>query len=899
MWRWADEQGEQRLVDADELRAAIANGVLPPSTLVWREGMSVWVPAISVEEFAEALPNVTDGGTQVQHVPTNLGAAAKNVAAAGPSRATLQGLAARDMVAAVKAQETTKGPEQEPAKEKRTPSVAPPPRPAVGSVKPPLVKTLRPNTTGPAVPAAPRLPSEIAPKPGLGPRPLGAVRPAAATTTPSKAPAPAPAPAPRPPSTTAIDKDWSITDDETTNVPGKTTPPPARPEPPPEAPSPLEAPSPRAPHPSRTSIVITTPPPGALADRRPTNETTESTTFQFAKNTLSLRSGKLPPDANDDNAENANATKSPGEAPRVDAPPGLLESYGKQPVTVSKAGADDPPPTSPSADLELADDLIPAYAGSTVRMEGLQEQAQAALRPAVLQEHPQPAARPAPLPEPPKVREPTVTTMLPIDYQEPEPTDVLDKLPHEVSQTVRFSADFMNKVASASPLPGGGGATTARIDTNDAATRAALAQLKTPTGASSPAMQNGAQDVAAQSGASRPVHFPAAGAPTSAPLPLNAVLMSGAMLVMMVIGSFFVGRCSVKPSANNLPFVRTGFWNAARAVQDNLPTAPKPCWVVKQPARWAPFVSKNVSFELLTLASGKLAIGYAKTDDEAVGIEVMTTTGQVNETYSDKASSGIARVTPTGKGFFISTAEPPGNLKWIIPISAEKPFYVGISDKDLAWSDQPSGTANRVWPIGDEDASGGIRAFSLGSRGILTALRTGSPRQKKVFAGLLGADRKPLTNLVNVVGSGGLAGEPMLGSNGREVAVVFGDQAGEQSAWKIRIGHAPIGKIPTTTTAFDPPSGGPGGDANHPSIGGLADGRWVVVWTEGSSSSKTVRAQTFAPTFTTIGDPIVLSPPLGTYGSSMVGVIGNYVTVVFVLKGKSNNELWGTVLQCG
>jgi len=79
----------------------------------------------------------------------------------------------------------------------------------------------------------------------------------------------------------------------------------------------------------------------------------------------------------------------------------------------------------------------------------------------------------------------------------------------------------------------------------------------------------------------------------------------------------------------------------------------------------------------------------------------------------------------------------------------------------------------------------------------------------------------------------------------------------------------------------------------------LADGRWVLVWTEGSSSSKSVRAQTFSSTFTAVGDPILLSPPSSNYGMSMVGVVGNYVTVVFVQKGKSNNELWGSILQCG
>jgi hypothetical protein len=254
----------------------------------------------------------------------------------------------------------------------------------------------------------------------------------------------------------------------------------------------------------------------------------------------------------------------------------------------------------------------------------------------------------------------------------------------------------------------------------------------------------------------------------------------------------------------------------------------------------------------------------------------MPATGQVDEDYVDKAGSEIARVIPTGKGFFISTVEAPGSLKSLLPVNAEKPFYLGISDKHLAWSDQPSGVVSRIWPISDDDVSGSIHVLAIGNRGVLAALRTGSSRQKKVFAVMLGVDRKPVTNLVQVVGSGGTAGEPMVGSNGREIAVVFGDQAVDRSPVKLRIGHAAIGTIPATTTLFEAPSGGPGGDANYPSIAGLADGRWVMIWTEGMYGSKSIRAQTFAANFVAVGDPIVLSPPSGNYGSSMIGVVGNY-----------------------
>jgi len=50
-WRWADPQGQQRLVRIDELRAALAGGVIAPNTPVWRSGWVDWKPAYDVPEL--------------------------------------------------------------------------------------------------------------------------------------------------------------------------------------------------------------------------------------------------------------------------------------------------------------------------------------------------------------------------------------------------------------------------------------------------------------------------------------------------------------------------------------------------------------------------------------------------------------------------------------------------------------------------------------------------------------------------------------------------------------------------------------------------------------------------------------------------------------------------------
>jgi hypothetical protein len=54
LWRWADPEGQQRTVRIDELRAALAGGLIAPNTPVWREGWSGWKAAFEVPELTSA-----------------------------------------------------------------------------------------------------------------------------------------------------------------------------------------------------------------------------------------------------------------------------------------------------------------------------------------------------------------------------------------------------------------------------------------------------------------------------------------------------------------------------------------------------------------------------------------------------------------------------------------------------------------------------------------------------------------------------------------------------------------------------------------------------------------------------------------------------------------------------
>lgn len=922
-WRWTDEQGVQRLVRTDELREALATRVLPPSVLVWREGMEAWVPAFTVAEFADVTPT-TQEPTAPPHEPA--GVAPPRFGGPLPEKrgqmGTLLGIP---------------GPAAPQKGAQGAPIVVPS---GAGEAAPPGAApiTLRPEYGGAAFEAA------VPRGPAASPEPPAVVRP-----PPPVGPLPPPVaePAPKRPATSqsAIDELWNdVNDDETTNV-GDLAPPAAKPpkettaatppkpamiapraaespakppavtprsNPPPPIAAPVkpaEAPRGKAGGAENTSVGPAPKPLGPKTSeystvgpspmRAPSKVLTKPTTEPAVKPAVSPGIPRPVVDKTADKPSailRPSALLKPAPVPRVGAAPG---------ASTAKASPSTPPPAAPVEPPAAQPPAAPPA------------DPPAAVAPPLAPTEPPPPFTPPPdlapvtapsrvdeLPPAPPPREPSTTAILPPDlgsgaypaatggYTGPSMAGAV-KLPHEVTRTIRI--DGLLADPSTAPLPD-----------KDAPARGASEEVRTLPSAveeSAPAGPSPSPFTYTETSRGRAAldatsDAPRAVKPEQAPssLPMKLIATSSGLLVMMVISAFFVGRCSVKPTVAG-GGARAVLANTVRAIRDALPQPPKPCWVAKQPVRWAPVVSNKIPFELLPLPSGNVSIGYAKSSDEAVGIEVTPSSGQVNEGFVEKVSGEIDRVAPTGtdKGYFIAAKESSGTLKSIVQVPASTPFFLGVAEGNLATADRVDAAPQTLWPIAGSDPLDAARVVVADDKGYALSFR----RDGAVMGGFIGPDRKPIGELVKVAGSGGQVGKPMSGWNGREVAILFADRETEESPWKIRLGHAPAGSIPSSTQVIELPAGGPGGDAFAPGIAGLPDGRWVLIWTEGSAGARAVRAQTLGPDFVPVGDPIALSPPAGNFGQGMAAVAGAYVTAVFLQRGKSSYELWGGVLQCG
>lgn len=839
-WRWTDERGVQRLVGTDELRTALASSLLPGTTLVWRDGMKEWAAASTRPELAEA---VVRGSKS----PPSDG------------RASQVGL-----------------PEQ-PAPEPSANGVKPP-RPklmAAGPLVLPSVPTKRPQApalplrgathtliggvqSGPeraASPGAPIMvpsPSTVrvavtqVPQHGTTPARIDVLEIPRAPGLPQASEKMRPSPQ-RKMTTQEIDREWAPPEFSNEDATPPHFPRPTQEEPKLTAPK-ITAPGRSAAPPLRAAIhrppVPTRPPPP------PKNAVAMPPMPPMPKPFVFPSAPALTPapDAAVANEHSTTDEETTTDLPRV------AEGPAASTTMLSPGFADAAPSASPSS-------------------------------------HPPPGAARISFP-PPLSSGVTITTTALFSPGLRESLSRPQEAPAEAAASAP-SADPARALMPSRPPP----PSIEPVQAAPAAVEAAPAAAALPRPPSS-ATSRPPSPVASQKAPAATSRAQAPPAPTSASLnepvavPVGSLYGAGGALICMVVTAFFAGRCSAQPPPQ---LARPQLQAIPALVRVAIPPPPKACWVTRQPVRWAPKASRTIPFEVTATMEGALAIGYARDTKEAMGILVSPSSGEVKAAFAKTSSDEIDRVTPSSAGEFrLVTAAKEGAVSSILPVAATPPFVIGMQGGAIVTADREDAAASPLWPLAGAEAPSAARVQIAEGLGYALVFR----REGAIWSGWLGADKKPVGELVKVVGSGGQVGKPNIGWNRRELALIFADKPAGRDHYEIRIAHAKTGSIPDATTVIPLPRGGPGGDAFAPDIAGLPDGRWVMVWTEGAAGSRALRAQTFDHEFTPLGDPIALSPPAGNFGQGMLGVVSGYAAAVFLSKGASSYELWGSVLQC-
>ncbi len=868
MWRWTDERGVQRLVGTDELKTALSTGVLRPTTLVWRDGMKEWAPASTIAELASL--SGSSGKHEVTRSNVNLPRNATLIGLSSPNRPTPGKLALEVPASGNKPRADLPAPPapRKPAtseidegwantthsdEDETIPGRARPEQLAAAAAAARAKKTTNgPKHTLPGGVKVPSLPA--APQAGEGRRP----------TLKMEGATPPPAPA-------APDR----AKEGVARVPGPVAEAIA-----PKAPVVLKGPSgkppPLPPRAKTTTRTLTSPLSGA-----------NGSAVGPLSNTVPAASAPAPEAAKVESSTAGLPVAPPrGELPSFPDP--LLEA-AQEPAGAEAGGAlpsfPDPSPAAPKPfDRPEVTDLLPSFPLSATASGVLAVSLTEPEAARVASSARVPSSRPPPAP-PARAAAQSLTAsshVAPPPSSKPPPPTPLIALAPPPSNPPPAGEAKRDPIAETAPMP--------PVKDNGTARSYGL-----------PAVTAGdARSAPSRTLDDDPIVLPK---PGSVAVPLSSLLGAGGVLIGMVVTAFFFGRASVGQAPGvALPLPMLGKRGGAGAVESKgtaaSPSGPlqlKPCWMVKQPIMWAPKAS-TIPFEVQTTKGNKLSVGYARSAKEAVGIEVDPQSGAIAERFSEKEKGKIERVVVSPSGEFkVTLAGAEGPLKGPIEVLAAEPFTVGIGANGIALSQPPGSAPRALWPLTSDDALAAASVTTAGDKGYLLTYR----RDDAIWSGFLGPDKKPLGDLVKVVGSGGAVGRPLAGWNGKEVAVIYADRPASDAPYEIRVGRAPAGAPPGATKVIPLPKGGPGGDAFAPDIAGLPDGRWLLVWTEGSSGKRAVRAQTLTPELSPLGDPIALSPPAGNFGQGIIGVAGGYAAIVFLSKPSSAYELWGTVLQCG
>jgi hypothetical protein len=394
-----------------------------------------------------------------------------------------------------------------------------------------------------------------------------------------------------------------------------------------------------------------------------------------------------------------------------------------------------------------------------------------------------------------------------------------------------------------------------------------------------------------------------AGAEVTLRVPLVLGLAAGALVLWLA--AFFVGRATAPARSDMAEALRArASWAKAPQFSRVLAasaTANVACLIQSAAARWAPAAARTVPSEILALADGKLAIGFARAPKLAGGIVVDPASGAVEVVSTPEgAVTPLARVVPLLMGDklrFAETASDAEDLRQSLWVGASEPFVLAATDSAIVRLDRPGGARAVLWrlPTPTEPAEV-LTTLVVPGRGVAAGYRHAG----RIWVGWLSERGEVLVEAAAIGDVAVELGRPTLAFNGRELVAVYAERAREGDPPRLRWARGPAGKPLGGSVVLELPAGGPGGEAIAPAAASLSAGRTLLSWTEGSKGARALRLQTYDAELAPVGAALRVSPETGNFGQGNVGVAGEHAAVVFLLeRERGAYELYGTVLSCG
>ena len=364
--------------------------------------------------------------------------------------------------------------------------------------------------------------------------------------------------------------------------------------------------------------------------------------------------------------------------------------------------------------------------------------------------------------------------------------------------------------------------------------------------------------------------------------------LSGALLVALLALS--LSRSSSKnPTTAELPP------RAGSVTSRSAPTPQTGCRLKLPAAKIAPSVERSVPPYAAKLeAGGELALGIAETKTKGLGLRLDPNTLDVSSVFEEEGKEAVRGVVPLTRSgsltFFVDRDDHA--LRSAHTVDEVPPFTLGVSD--AGFSRVVAGSSSVIWQLDPSAKITEPRSAALPGYGFGVTFRRGG-QSGAVMLGFVANDGDKKSELAEVPGAPKYLGTPVIAGSGAGALIAFAGRDAPSSAWKLFVS---LTKPGAELGAARELTAGSGGGAISPALAALPGGRWLVQWTEGSSTQYHVHVQTFAADLSAIGSSIAVSPKGANAGQGALATFAEDAATLFILTTAGHDELWGATLAC-
>ena len=335
--------------------------------------------------------------------------------------------------------------------------------------------------------------------------------------------------------------------------------------------------------------------------------------------------------------------------------------------------------------------------------------------------------------------------------------------------------------------------------------------------------------------------------------------------------------------------------SAKSALPTPAPAQPNGCRLSVPAARLYASVERSVPpYAAKLSAENTLALGFAASKTDGVGLRVDTSTLDVTQAFEEEGKDAVRGVVPlTHSGtlaFFVDRDDSA--LHSAHTVDEVPPFTLGVSQ--AGFSRVVAGTASLVWPLEANVKITEPRSAGLGTFGYGVTFRRGG-QSGSVLLGFVASDGSKKSELAEIPNAPKLLGTPMIAGSAAGVLVAFAGRDSADAPWQLFASLTKPGAAPGAARAL---LTGSGSGAISPALSALGADSWLVQWTEGSSGQYQVHVQNFSAELSPIGQSVLVSPKGANAGQGSLAAFAGSAASLFILTTAGHDELWGATLAC-